>query len=89
MLKEYYFTQKLDHFDRRGVSHVTTFQQLLLVNDSLWGGAEAGAPIIVLVGGVSGPTAPPGESGLLRLGAVELKAMLVHIEVRTNHLNNH
>lgn len=49
---DYFFEQKLDHFDR--ANHVT-FQQRYFKNETYWRGASSGAPVFLCVGGEGPP----------------------------------
>ncbi|KAL2944192.1 Lysosomal Pro-X carboxypeptidase [Bienertia sinuspersici] len=81
-MKVVYFTQKLDHFGHYVGLHDATFQQKVVINDTLWGGAQVRAPIFVLLGNEDGLTFDPNIHGILALCASEFRAMLIHIEHR-------
>lgn len=49
---DYYFSQKLDHFDR---SNLATFEQRYFINTTYWKGPESGAPVFLCVGGEGPP----------------------------------
>lgn len=49
---DYYFDQRLDHFDR---SNGATFQQRYFVNTTYWKGPDSNAPVFLCVGGEGPP----------------------------------
>ncbi|KAJ7981088.1 Lysosomal Pro-X carboxypeptidase, partial [Quillaja saponaria] len=77
-LKTYYYNQTLDHFNYMPDSY-TTFPQKYVISFKCWGGANASAPIFVMLGAES-----PLEVGFSFMtdSAASFNALLVYIEHR-------
>ncbi|XP_057981109.1 uncharacterized protein LOC131166533 [Malania oleifera] len=77
----FFYNQTLDHFNYRPESYVT-FQQKYVINSKYWGGADAAAPIFVLLGD-EGPIEDDIEGiGFLPENAASFRALLIYIEHR-------
>ncbi|OVA17907.1 Peptidase S28 [Macleaya cordata] len=79
--KTLYYAQTLDHFNYRPESY-TIFRQRYIINSRYWGGANAGAPILVHLGAEEPIDGVVRRGGFLTDHAPQLKALMVYIEHR-------